>query len=91
MPETDPSITPVCRACGADAMIPNAFLIAKGYGGIGVQVGVNRNPEAKLMKRPVTVDAEVSVCGECGAVQMNATEPHKLWEAYAESLSRGWE
>lgn len=91
MPETDPAITPVCARCGADAMIPNAFLVAKGYGTMGIQVGVNRRPEAKMMKRPVVVDASVSVCGECGAVQMEVTEPDTLWQAHMERLSRNWD
>ena len=91
MPEHDPDITPACARCGAQAMIPDASIVAKGYGAMTPQISVNRNPEAKILKRPVTVDASVSVCGECGAVELRADEPHKLWEAYMEGLSRGWD
>ena len=70
---------------------PDASIVAKGYGAMTPQISVNRNPEAKILKRPVTVDASVSVCGECGAVELRADEPHKLWEAYMEGLSRGWD
>ena len=90
MPERDPSITPVCRACGAEAIIPGAFLVAKGYGALQVQVGLNTRPDAKMLKKPVAVDAEVRVCGECGDVQVRAEEPAVLWEAHLDRLSASW-
>ncbi len=89
MPETNPSITPVCRACGADAMIPDAILSSGGS--TRFSVSVYSNPEARLRKQPATSEIAVTVCGECGVVEMRAAEPHTLWEAYAESLSRSWE
>ena len=90
MPERDPAITPVCRACGAEAVIPDAFLVAKGYGSIQVQVGLNTRPGAVMLKKPVSVDAEVRVCGECGDVQVRASDPLTLWNAHLDRLSDSW-
>ena len=87
MPERDPAINPVCASCGSDAMIPDAFLIAKGYGAMVMQVGLNTRPDAMMRKQPVLSDAEVSVCGECGLVEMRAMDPHRLWEAHLDRLA----
>ncbi|MGB3542112.1 hypothetical protein [Rubrivirga sp.] len=88
MPETDPSITPVCPRCGSDAMIPDAFVTAEGYGGVTLNVGLFVNPKAMMMKRPVQSKLSVSVCGDCGHVEAEVVEPRKLWDAYIERLSR---
>ena len=50
MPETDPAITPHCTRCGSDALIPDAFLYAEGYGGPKLAVGIHKKPNAKMMK-----------------------------------------
>ncbi|MEM1115010.1 MAG: hypothetical protein AAF845_01445 [Bacteroidota bacterium] len=88
MPENDPAITPRCTRCGSDALIPDAFLYAEGYGAAKLSVGVYRRPKAAMMKRPERTDMRVCVCGDCGFVEVEAAEPRKLWEAYVERLSR---
>ena len=91
MPERDPSITPVCARCGAEAMIPDAFLNIKQVGAVQIQVGVHSRPDARVLKGAVKVDARVNVCGECGAVELLAEDPDALWRAHVEGLSRSWE
>ena len=88
MPERDPSINPVCAHCGSDAMIPDAFLVAKGYGGLTIQVGIHTRPDAMMRKQPVLSDTDVSVCGECGTVRLQAEDPLALWEGHLERISR---
>jgi hypothetical protein len=88
MPETDPSITPLCSRCGSDAMIPDAFVAAEGYGGVSLNVGVFTKPKAMMMKGPVQSKISVSVCGDCGFIEAEAVEPRKLWDAYVERLAR---
>ncbi|MAQ95384.1 MAG: hypothetical protein CMM84_17895 [Rhodothermaceae bacterium] len=87
MPETDPAITPHCTRCGSDALIPDAFLYAEGYGGPKLAVGIHKKPNAKMMKQPVRVPLRLTVCGDCGFVESEAAEPRTLWEAYVERLS----
>lgn len=86
MPERDPDINPVCARCGADAMIPDVFIQAKNIGTIQLQVGLNTRPNAALLKRPVLVDTTASVCGECGNVELLASDPAALWDAHMTRL-----
>ena len=87
MPETDPSITPTCTNCGSDAVIPDAFLY-ESMEEAEVQVGVYRNPDAMLMKRPERTRMRVQVCGDCGFVALFSTDARALWAAYVDRLSR---
>lgn len=89
MPETDPAITPVCTRCGSDAMIPDAFVHVPDMGSaVRLQVGVYRKPDALMMKAPVRTDLRASVCGDCGFVEIEATDPRALWDAYVDRLAR---
>ena len=88
MPETDPAIAPRCTRCGSDALIPDAFFYAEGYGASKLSVGVYKKPEAMMMKGPVRTDLKLSVCGDCGHVEAEAADFRALWEAYVERLSR---
>ncbi|WP_412062544.1 hypothetical protein [Rubrivirga sp. IMCC45206] len=91
MPETDPTITPRCSRCGSDEMIPDAFLYAEGYGGPKMSIGVNKNPKARVLKGPVRTPLRFKVCGDCGLVETEAEDPHALWEAHVERLTREFE
>lgn len=88
MPETDPAVSPRCTRCGSDALIPDAFFYAEGYGAAKASVGVFKNPGALMMKQPVRTDLRLRVCGDCGFVEAEAADFRLLWEAYAERLSR---
>lgn len=88
MPETDPSISPRCPRCDSDALIPDAFFYAEGYGAAKLSVGVYKKPDAVMMKGPVRTDLKLSVCGDCGHVEAEAGDFRALWAAYVERLSR---
>ncbi|MEM1055001.1 MAG: hypothetical protein AAGI52_05705 [Bacteroidota bacterium] len=87
MPERDPAINPTCVRCGSDALIPDVFVQAKGYGAVQLQVGLHTRPDAVMLKRTVVSDASARVCGECGAVELLADDPHALWEAHVDRLA----
>lgn len=91
MPETHPDVTPRCPRCDGDAMIPDAFVYAEGYGSATLSVGIFTKPKAKIMKGPVRTPLRLSVCGDCGHVEIEASEPRVLWEAYVERLAREME
>lgn len=88
MPETSPDITPTCTRCGSDAVIPDAHLYLADLGSSRIQVGVERKPDAKVMKSPARTDVQVRVCGDCGLVETESADPSALWDAYVERLSR---
>lgn len=89
MPERDPSITPRCPSCGSDALVPDAFLTVKDWGSnVALQVGVFRKPEALMMKAPERTGTSLRVCGDCGFVTLFADDPHALWDAHVDRLSR---
>ena len=87
MPDTSPEITPTCTRCGSDAIIPDAFAYVKDVGSVKPPAGVFKKPEAVFMKQPVRTDLRLRVCGDCGLVEVEAEDPHALWEAYVERLS----
>ena len=90
MPETDPSITPICTHCGSDAMIPDAFLYPKDSGGgTGtLQLGLHRYPDALMLKQTERTDTRVQVCGDCGFVALFSADAGALWAAHVDRLSR---
>lgn len=88
MPETDPSISPRCTRCGSDAIIPDAFLYAEGYGSAKLSVGVYKKPDAMVMKGPVRTTLQFRVCGDCGLIEAEADDFRALWAAYVERLAR---
>lgn len=85
MPETDSTLNPRCLRCGSDAMIPDVSAQFSGYDEISLVL--QRRPDAKLLKRSVTVKTTASVCGECGWVELRAKDPQTLWEAHHDRLA----
>ena len=90
MPERDPSFTPRCLKCGSDSVVPDARLIDRDASDARkpAEVGVLTNPGAWVFKGEVRVPTRVQVCGDCGLVEVYATEPWKLWDAYVDRLAR---
>ncbi|MGB3542110.1 hypothetical protein [Rubrivirga sp.] len=90
MPETSSEITPRCLKCDSDAMVPGVRLIDRGESNARypAKVGLVTNPDAILFKGEVRVETEALVCGDCGFVEVYATEPYKIWDAHIDRLSR---
>ncbi len=88
MPETSPAITPRCTRCNSDAVIPDAHVFVPDLGSSRIQVGIERKPDARILKDPARTDVRVRICGDCGLVEVEADDPGYLWDAYVERLSR---
>lgn len=90
MPERDPSITPTCLKCGSDAMIPDVRLIERTDSDRQpTEVGLATKPDAILFKGEVRSETRAAVCGDCGFVEVYATEPLRLWDAHIDRTARG--
>jgi hypothetical protein len=75
-----------CTKCGSTKMAPRASLVdrdALPWQGIGV--AVQRSPENLLFKGEERNEIYARVCGECGFIELFATDPAALYEAYLES------
>ncbi len=90
MPETDSALTPRCLKCGSDSVIPDVRLIDRGDADQRkvTELGVATKPQALVFKGEVRVPTHAQVCGDCGFVEVYATDPRTLWEAYVDRLSR---
>ncbi|MGB3542111.1 hypothetical protein [Rubrivirga sp.] len=94
MPETDPSITPPCVACGSDAVIEGA---APSYGGsASLKITVYTRPKSALRdslvgRKSVASDGSARVCGDCGYVMVYADDPRTLWDGYIDQLANDLE
>ncbi len=89
MPETDSDFTPRCLKCGSDAMVPGVRLIERvNDDRKATELGLATKPNAILFKGEVRVETTAQVCGDCGFVEVYATEPYKLWDAHIDRLAR---
>ena len=92
MPERQPEITPRCLKCGSDAVVPGVRVIDRGDGNSRRhphEVGLATNPDAVLFKGEVRVATTARVCGDCGFVEVYATDPGAIWDAHIDRVSRG--
>ena len=87
VPETDPSITPLCVACGSDAVILD---VAPSLGGAAIKVVLDTRPDVRFKKvrALATSSGSIRVCGDCGYIMMYADDAGALWDGYVERLSR---
>jgi hypothetical protein len=56
-----------------------------------LQIRVDRDPSAIILKKSVRSSVHAFVCSSCGFVEMYADNPHDLYEAFvaAEAKSSG--
>ncbi len=52
-----------------------------------LRVAVDKKPEAWLLKKRTHSYLRAEICADCGFVQVYATDPAALWDAYQTSLS----
>ena len=72
-----------CPRCGSDRVIPNARLVEQDYGAAHtVRVGEFASPDEAFFKWEEKVDVRAQVCGACGYIELYATDPARLYEAY---------
>ena len=79
-----------CIRCGSSKVVPAARVVERLEGGVqspyGVQVRVDRRPDALLSKQAELSELRARVCGECGTVDFYAVDAYALYSAYLESL-----
>ncbi len=85
MPETDPSVTPLCVACGSDAVIWGTRMMISG--GYRISVFLDTRPSSKLRPHTVMSDGHARVCGDCGYIMLFADDPDTLWNGYIDRLA----
>ena len=90
MPETSPEITPTCLKCGSDSIVPAVRVIDRGESDFRkpTQLGVAVKPDAVLFKGEVRVETVARVCGDCGFVEIYATDPAAIWNAHIDRTAR---
>ena len=80
-----------CVRCGSERLIHNKPI---GDGGkssarsLYVTIG-ERDPDALLLKDPVTSDVHATICGDCGSVHLWVDEPKRLWQEYIALSAHG--
>ena len=81
---------PRCLRCGSDSVIPDARLVDRGDADARkpAEVGVVTNPAAWVFKGEVRTPTRAQVCGDCGFVEVYATDPDVLWQARLDRVSR---
>lgn len=79
-----------CLKCGSDAVIPNVQVIDRGDANARkpLDLGLATKPDARVFKGEVRVQTTASVCGDCGFVEVYATDPAALWDAHIDRLAR---
>lgn len=77
-----------CVRCGSTHVIPNAIIgdQAPGPGGI-LNALVIGNPDAWIFKDVEYSELKADICGQCGHVELKATNPGVLYEHYRRSQS----
>jgi hypothetical protein len=79
-----------CPQCGSQKIMRDLPLIVDvftggGTGGGTADVKIQGAPEAWIFKDTVAAGLTVTICGECGHAELNASNFHALYEAYEKS------
>ena len=73
-----------CAKCGSDRVVTDAKPILKDYGSV-VQVRVEANPRAVMMKGGVSGSLTARVCASCGYTEFYAKNLDALWKAHEQA------
>ena len=87
-PEPKPKTQgPRCEKCGSNKIIPGVRLADQGQGSDGkAKLVVFGNPYAVIFKDRRYSEVKANVCGECGHVELRASNPQSLYRHYRQSL-----
>jgi hypothetical protein len=75
-----------CAKCGSTKMIPNAQTLD--HMGIALQIAVDCNPQALLLKDRRSGQLTADICGDCGHVELHVSNGPQLYEHYQRGLQR---
>ena len=87
---TDDALT--CLRCGSDSVIPDVRLLDRGHGDDRKpqELGVQKNPDALMLKGEVRSKTAAQACADCGFVAVFAVDAEALWQAHLERIANGW-
>lgn len=72
-----------CLACGSTRVIPDAHVADQGqYSSGALRVVVYGDPDALFFKESLYGPCTANVCGDCGHVQLQASNYHALYQHY---------
>lgn len=78
-----------CRRCGSEKLVPNVPLMDHygdwGAGADSARVSVAGKPDAWFFKDSATGRLTANICGECGLVELEASNFHTLYEKYIQA------
>lgn len=72
----------VCEKCGSTEIV-SGVRIASGvdrFSSVPIAAVVYREPDALLLKQPVTFPISARICGECGHVEFCVEDPKAFFE-----------
>lgn len=73
-----------CPRCGSENIMPNLRIRDRydAFEGDDLEVVVEANPGALILKGAHREALKATVCGECGNVGLSVENPKGLWETY---------
>ncbi|MEM6783328.1 MAG: hypothetical protein AAF624_06290 [Bacteroidota bacterium] len=73
-----------CAKCGSDRIVTDAKTLLKDYGST-VQVSVDANPGAMMIKGTVRASLSARICATCGFTEFYADNLDALWDAHEQA------
>ncbi|MEL7363299.1 MAG: hypothetical protein AAFN13_14585 [Bacteroidota bacterium] len=73
-----------CAKCGSDRIITDAKTSLKDYGGT-IQVSVQANPSAIMIKGTTHGILRARICATCGYAELYANNLDALWHAHEQA------
>lgn len=58
----------------------------RNLGDTGLEVAIDESPDALIFKNRFRSDVRADICGECGYIEIYATNPHGLYRTYQISM-----
>ena len=76
-----------CHECGLEKIVPNVLALdrASKNSYLGMEVGVNADPDAFIFTERKYSGVSAKVCADCGFIAFYSDEPKLLWQAYKNS------
>ncbi|MEM8558719.1 MAG: hypothetical protein AAGG50_12940 [Bacteroidota bacterium] len=70
-----------CAKCGSDRIITDATTALKDYGS-ALEVRVQANPSAVMIKGTVKGEVSARICATCGYTELYSSNLDALWRAH---------
>ena len=73
-----------CPKCNSGKVMHNVRVVDRNgeYQDMSLSVRVERKPDALLFKGAKDFELRALICGDCGYVELYASDPGRLWQVY---------